>query len=120
MRVLEEHTEQIEADFQDIGIELADLFRGRLTWRRFGVLLRQLPRTSRFARALDPAAAWSIGEHLQALTLDALNGANWQRSRSRRKAPEPIKRPGATSAKDQQIAALSEQLVRRRSGRREP
>ena len=60
MRVLDEHTDEIEADFQDIGIELTDLFAGRLTWRRFGVLLRQLPRTSRLAKACSGMAGETL------------------------------------------------------------
>lgn len=64
-------------------------------WRRFGVLLRHLPPDSAFARLqLGEAAGWGIAEHLLAAAVDALHGANWQRSGGKRARPKPIPRPG--------------------------
>jgi hypothetical protein len=59
------------------------------------VLIRHLPRTSRTLRELEPANAWDDGEYLLAAILDALHGANWQRSGDQKAArPKPTPRPG--------------------------
>lgn len=77
---------------------MRDLFTGRLTWRQFGVLIRQLPHDSRLAREIEPDAIWRLEHQLLATLVDAANVANWQRANSGRKKasrpPEPIARPG--------------------------
>ncbi|MER7813675.1 hypothetical protein ABZ714_30750 [Streptomyces sp. NPDC006798] len=74
-----------------------------LTWRELGVYVRQLPPDSRTALAQHgPDARWGLSEHLQALAIDELRVANWQRqnegvkSGKQSKPPVPIDRPGAT------------------------
>ncbi|PVC73750.1 hypothetical protein DBP18_14035 [Streptomyces sp. CS081A] len=80
--------------------------RRRLTWRELGALVRQLPPGSRTALAQQGEnALWGLGEHLQALTIDELRVANWQRANEgvprgkQSKVPVPIDRPGAKARK---------------------
>lgn len=97
LELVERHGEAVEADFQRFyRVPLADLAAGRLSWRRFGVLVRHLPLDSSTALAVNGAAgAWGINEHLLAATVDALRVANWQRAGDKTKAPpKPIPRPG--------------------------
>lgn len=53
----------MEADFQsEYGLDLSDLWRGRLTLRRVWVLISQLPAGSRFAREMGGPGFWSPTE----------------------------------------------------------
>lgn len=72
-----------------------------LTWRELGGYIRQLPPDSRTRLAMgDRDGLWGLAEHLQALTIDELRIANWQRSNEgvkeskQSKPPRPIDRPG--------------------------
>lgn len=42
-------------------------------------------------------ATWGTTDYLLATIADLLNGANWQRSGGKGRAPSPITRPGAKS-----------------------
>ncbi|MEV5770079.1 hypothetical protein AB0L49_02245 [Streptomyces antimycoticus] len=101
VRLLSEHGEAVEADLREhYGARLSDLFRGGLTWRELGVLVRQLPSRSRTRLATgDADGVWGLQEHLQALTIDELRVANWQRANEgvakskQSKPPKPVDRP---------------------------
>ncbi|MFT2014588.1 hypothetical protein ACMA1D_01885 [Streptomyces sp. 796.1] len=63
--------------------------------------MRQLPPAARTRLATgDTDGVWGLQEHLQALTVDALLVANWQRaneglkSSQQSKPPVPLERPG--------------------------
>ena len=81
---------------------MADLFRGRLSWRRLGVLVRQLPPEAALWRSIDPeAAAWGLSEQLLASAVDVLAVIAWMyqsvnRPKNSRAMPMPrqIPRPG--------------------------
>lgn len=95
--LLTEHGGAIEADLQQFyGVTLSDLTVGRLTWRRLGVLVRQLPTESRVLAIMSrgTSAEWPVSDHLLALILDALHGANWQRGGGKSARPRPVRRPG--------------------------
>jgi hypothetical protein len=66
------------------------------------VLIAGLPRTSNLAREVHGGEAeWSTGDHLLALLFDALQIANWQRSKdgaTGRNKPKPLPRPGLKTA----------------------
>lgn len=92
-------------------MRLGDLFvrdadgRPRLTWRELAVRIRQLPPSARTRVAQgDKDGIWGLGEHLQALTIDELRIANWQRANEgvkpgkQSKPPRPITRPGMKRA----------------------
>jgi len=58
--VLNRYWDEAEADLQRVyGIDLSDLWRGRLSFRRIAVLLRGLPAGSCLGRAAGGSAAWS-------------------------------------------------------------
>lgn len=60
------------------------------------MFVRNLPGDSALRRAyLGDDAAWTLGDQLQAATVDALHVANWQRSGDNKAPrPKPIPRPG--------------------------
>ncbi|MEU2789010.1 hypothetical protein [Streptomyces sp. NPDC007100] len=79
---------------QHYGVRLSDLFRGRLTWRELGVLVRQLPASARTWLALGQEdQLWGLSEHLQAMAVDELRKANWQRENEGKKRSEQTKHP---------------------------
>jgi hypothetical protein len=72
-----------------------------LTWRELGGYIRQLPPNARTRIALGHTdGVWGLQEHLQALTIDELRVANWQRQNEglkrseQSKPPTPVPRPG--------------------------
>ena len=73
--VYERHAEAIEADFaRYYQVHVGKLGTEELTYRRFGVLLRQLPRESAFVQATaGDAARWSTDNYLAAHVIDAVN-----------------------------------------------
>lgn len=62
----------------------------RLSWRDLLAVVAESPEGSAVGRWREP---WCTQTHLLAGILDALNGANWQRS-GKGQAPKPIPRPG--------------------------
>ncbi|MFF9568504.1 hypothetical protein [Streptomyces sp. NPDC014685] len=88
-------------------MRLSDLFardvggRRLLTWRELGSYVRGLPPGARTRLAQDDGdGVWGLAEHLQALVVDELRVANWQRANEgakkgkQTKPPTPIVRPG--------------------------
>jgi hypothetical protein len=68
-------------------------------WR----LIRQLPPTSRLARAEDPAALWTETDYLVANLIDQVAALTWvvgSLGGGKRQKPKPIKRPGGEMAKE--------------------
>lgn len=69
--------------------------------------MRQLPPDARTRIAQgDKDGLWRLAEHLQALTIDELRVANWQRANSgvkaskQDRAPKPVPRPGMKRGSD--------------------
>lgn len=89
---------------QHFGVDLLDLWRGRLSLRRVSVLIGSLLRQtgrSVLAAAVDDAAAWSESEYLLARISDALELSNYlfYQANSGEGAEEypqpiPLRRPG--------------------------
>ncbi|KGM18144.1 hypothetical protein MA47_09655 [Corynebacterium auriscanis] len=70
----------------------------RLNWRDVAVVIRQADDKSAIARqSMGDAYGWGVGEYLLASAVDALHGANWQRS-GKGERPKPIPRPSVTTA----------------------
>jgi hypothetical protein len=105
LAALETHGEAIEADFQRYyGVAVTDVFAGRMTWRRFRVLLSQLPADSATTRAAtDGAEQWTTGEHLLAGIFDAEMAALWQRAGGKGRRPRPLERPGQAKARTRRL-----------------
>jgi predicted transcriptional regulator len=68
LRLLDEHGDAIEADLQrHYRIDLCDFYRGELSPRRLGVLIRYLPVDSALVAALnDGKPGWALTDHLLA------------------------------------------------------
>lgn len=120
-RLLTEHGEALEADLaQYYGIDLRDLFRGSLTWRRLGVLIRGLPVDSRLTGTLprsepvddaaETVARWSHIEYLLADLYDLLVAVHSKDKQT--PYPRPGHRPVTRRANPERVAQL-----RRRTGR---
>ncbi|MFD3517701.1 hypothetical protein [Streptomyces sp. NPDC058657] len=74
--------------------------------------MRQFPAGARTRVALgDTDSQWGLAEHVQALVVDELRVANWQRANSGLKPheqspfPEPMDRPGVQQKKRREITA---------------
>lgn len=102
-----------------MGLDVLDVHRGRMTWRRLRVLIEHLPPESATKTALrneltdeelaaladagDPESArWSQLEQLTASLIDAVRRmeyvlicANTESKHQRPTPPEPVPRPGA-------------------------
>lgn len=96
-----------------------------LTWRELGVLVRQLPRTSRLAVIRHGEdAEWSLADHLAALAVDALRVGNWQRANEglekykQSRPPEPIERPGVKKKRRKQITTAQLIAFKKRTASR--
>jgi len=63
----------VEADLQEVyGVQLGDLYTGRMTPRRCWLLIEQLPSGSRTAMAMGGGGAWGTEAHLLASLLTAI------------------------------------------------
>ena len=90
----------VEAELIKVGLRLRWLCDGtdRLNWRDVQVVVLEADQGSAIARCeLGESAFWTVDTHLLAGVLDALNGANFQRSGGRGKRPSPVPRPGEKS-----------------------
>lgn len=87
------------------GLDLMDLWRGRLSFRRIGVCIKSLMRKagrSVLIQSLDESASWTIQEHLLARVIDAQEASNYyflmanssEESQGDIPTPEPVRRPG--------------------------
>lgn len=120
-RLIQEHGEAVEADLQHhYQVALTDLGR-RLSWRRLLVLIRHLPPSSSVA-VLTHGPQWATGDYLLAAAVDALHGANWQRSGGKGSRPKPIPRPGDKSRAKTYGNAIpiedARRIIEARNGRR--
>lgn len=104
----------------EYGVDLEDLWRrgSDLTWRRLGVLIRQLPPTSRYAAALAGVEVWSAERYMLADLVDlaqvnALLLSAMASGRQFRTPPvsevTPVQRPGGTP--EPQDAATQQELM---------
>jgi hypothetical protein len=85
----------VEADFQRFYQMPLSHALAEEPWRRVMVLVRQLPLDCRTWFAMfGEAAMWGPSEYLLAATVDALNGANWQRAGGKGRRPQSWPRPG--------------------------
>jgi hypothetical protein len=104
VRVIKEYPEELEADLLEFfGIDLLDLWRGRLSLRRVHLLINSLMHKagrSTLLATMDESTQWGSTEHLLARVSDALELSNYLflRANSSEKdipLPEPLPRPGS-------------------------
>lgn len=87
--------EAIQSDLLDRGYSLDRLGTPSFSWWDLKCILRWLPEQSAVSRLKNPDHKWDLHAHLQAITIDILAGANWQRSGDKNAArPNPFPRPG--------------------------
>lgn len=90
-------------------MSLRDLGTDRLFWPDLAAILRWLPNDSPLQRALHPEwAGWTVTNDQTAMVIDALRGANWQRSNGKGPRPDPSWRPSDVAeqrAKDERLRA---------------
>lgn len=72
-----------------------ELGTDRLSYRRLAALIANLPLESATLRKMLGAeyVSWGPTEHLLAVVVDVLQGANWQRSGGKSSKPKPLPRP---------------------------
>jgi hypothetical protein len=110
----------VEADFQRYyGLDVLDLYRGRLSPHKAARLFGQLPPDGAVGRA-NAGEGYTITDHLILEVIDLLVGANWQRANQGRKKsdqtppPKPARRPGITEPSKRTITAADLAAWRRR------
>ena len=96
IELIDEHPEEFEYDLISHGLRLRQLGTDMLSWRDLWVIVRQQPRESALARAMDPEdSAWGLSEQLLAAIADASHVRVWQAGSGKRSdRPKPIPRPG--------------------------
>lgn len=104
VRAVRDHPEELESDLLEFfGVDLLDLWRGQLSFRRIAVLVRALTRRhgrSSLAAVMDESAEWATSDYLLARISDALEVNNYlflkanSSGDNQLTAPEPIPRPG--------------------------
>ena len=114
-----------EIDLLEMGVDLLDFFRGKLSLRRLVSLLFSLPEGSRLRRHLEgPTGLWDRSDYLTANVIDGLNSvAYWSQYNiwfkstpdSRGDAPEfprPFPRPGDLPPEEEVVEFSSPEQVR--------
>lgn len=107
VHVIRTYPEELEADLLEFfGVDLLDVWRGRLSLRRIGVLINSLIKKhgrSMLLQAMDPRAEWDEPTYLMARVSDALElsnflfiKANFSQDENKEELPLPIPvtRPG--------------------------
>lgn len=108
-----------------MGVDLADLWRGRMSFRRLGVILAHLPGDSAYATSVresltaedweaieaeppsDKHGRWSRTDFLLARAGDLLNVLVWAQTDRKSEPPEPLPRPGVKS----NVIPLNQQAI---------
>jgi hypothetical protein len=109
---------------QFFGLDLLDLWRGRLSLRRISVLVNSLLRQtgrSVLAAVLDESAVWSESDYLLARISDSLEVSNWLYIQANSgdegndiPAPTPLVRPGQQEVEPEPVSpshASTEEVV---------
>ncbi|MGW2919525.1 hypothetical protein ACWDBF_16925 [Streptomyces angustmyceticus] len=114
VRVVQEFPDELEADLLEFfNVDLLDLWHGRLSLRRIGVLIHSLmskPGRSTLLMAMDERAKWSERDYMLARISDALELSNYlflkanvdETESSGLELPPPITRPGEPEPQPQQ------------------
>jgi hypothetical protein len=104
--VIQHYPDELEADLLEFfGVDLLNLWRGRLSLRRIGILIQSLmskPGRSTLLMALDERAKWAERDYFLARISDALELSNYLFLKANvpdedtrdLEYPAPIPRPG--------------------------
>lgn len=117
MALVVEYHEELELDLHDQRIDLLDLWRGTLTPRLLMLLIKDLPATSRTARAINPdgaaIAAWGVTDYLLADLFDITAKTHF-------KNPEPYPRPAVVVERRNRDNERRRRLIERYEARQTP
>ena len=103
VHVIRNFPDELEADLLEFfGVDLLDIWRGRLSLRRIGVLISSLMRKagrSSLLAAMDERASWSDDTYIRARMSDAMELTNYLLLKANFESdglekPPPITRPG--------------------------
>ncbi|MGW0583368.1 hypothetical protein ACWD25_47370 [Streptomyces sp. NPDC002920] len=106
VRVVQDFPDELEADLLEFfQVDLLDLWHGRLSLRRIGVLIRSLmrkPGRSTLLQAMDERSSWHENTYMLARISDALELSNFlflkanaaEEDSRDLELPPPIPRPG--------------------------
>lgn len=104
VRVIQDYQDELEADLLEFfRVDLLDLWRGRLSLRRIGVLIDSLmkkPGRSTLLEAMDERSRWSEADYLLARISDGLELSNYLFLKANAEnaddieQPDPVTRPG--------------------------
>lgn len=102
--LLREHRASLYADFRRFYGMGLDEAPGVCTLREFCAMVAHLPEESATMRAVNPDWRWGLIEHLLAALLDETRAGWWLYERvttkSKRRPPKPVERPGVEVAPD--------------------
>lgn len=88
--MLSEYPEELEADFaSEYGLNLTDLWRGGLSFRRAAVLATQLPAGSRLWQATGGPRAWSDEYHALMVVANRVERLEWRKTEDGAKGKNP-------------------------------
>lgn len=103
VHVIRVFPDELEADLLEFfGVDLLDLWRGQLSLRRIGVLIKSLTQKagrSTLVTAMDERASWSDSDYMSARISDALELTNYLLIKANFESddlerPQPLTRPG--------------------------
>ncbi|MFD8886422.1 hypothetical protein ACFV0H_28460 [Streptomyces erythrochromogenes] len=113
VRVVQDYQDELEADLLEFfQVDLLDLWRGRLSLRRVGVLINSLmkkPGRSTLLEAMDERTRWGESDYLLARISDALELSNYLFFKANAEdsedleQPDPIPRPGQPEPEPQPV-----------------
>ncbi|MFD7552973.1 hypothetical protein ACFV9E_00285 [Streptomyces sp. NPDC059835] len=113
VRVVQEYQDELEADLLEFfQVDLLDLWRGRLSLRRVGVLINSLmkkPGRSTLLESMDERTRWGESDYLLARISDALELSNYLFFKANAEdsddleQPDPIPRPGQPEPEPQPV-----------------
>jgi hypothetical protein len=115
-RLLAEHGDAIEADLQHhYHLDLCDLYRGKLSLRRLGVLVRRLPATSELVKSIYGPGFTTVDllADLWAVTVKA----NSEKGSLPEDFDHPARARMTAQAKAEHMRALKEKYMRRKRAR---
>ncbi|MFD8594551.1 hypothetical protein ACFV1L_06080 [Kitasatospora sp. NPDC059646] len=115
--MIRQHPEELEADLMEFfGLDLLDVWRGRLSLRRIHVCVLSLmakPGRSTLLAAMDESTRWGSAEYLLARVSDAmeLNNYLFLKANSEKAddlpLPVPLPRPGEPEAETPELEFAS-------------
>lgn len=110
---MREAPDELEADLQEQGLWLGDMWSGEVSVRRLSVVASQLRPGSRVWQALKTDAMWTPEQYMAATLIDAVNLNSWISANygveegKQSPRPELYPRPGDLREEDDSEARMS-------------